>query len=513
MSPPPQTSAAPTICGRYQLIIKPNGRLDVLGSGAYGIVCRAADLAQGSALVAIKLIFRKSGESLERQLGGELLLRALPPHDNVVRLLEFAASISSTEMPMEWIAQSLIPDMSFPRCFRRQGSRIAAPVDVLECAVLVFECVNGPELFDWLMDDENYNGAAQRPAEADAKTVMAGLVAAVAHLHAVGCVHLDIKLENAKIASEDSCVKLLDFGFAMGGEANISRVRGERGTAQYMAPEMHLQPEYDGRAADVFALGVCLYTLANGCTPWKHTELHGDKLAMDARGRPLALDDEGQSWGDHFKRYMRKGCTITRHMFGKPALSPALTDLLDRMLAPDPRMRLATAAHVAAHPWFTGVPAPAELPLPETLPAPQRASSDPVYRGGLWGDELFVDDSSTPVLRRLRALVRGVAWLAPHLADRVADAADEATEEDAAAPVLIPRRRAAIGGSVWDRPAAAGSSATPAPQRLTASAGTFVAEEDPQAAAVGVVAARRWRVLAAAALLVAVGTVVGRRPK
>jgi serine/threonine protein kinase len=148
----------------------------------------------------------------------------------------------------------------------------------IEIAVLVFECIEGKELFDWLMEDgpEWWHGrdsANKRPAESDVRGVMAGLVRAVAHLHSMGVCHLDLKLENVKLTAAAAGVppseraRLLDFGFAEAGP-NIGQLRcGPCGTETYMAPEMDTALSYDGCKADVFALGACLYTLANKSPP------------------------------------------------------------------------------------------------------------------------------------------------------------------------------------------------------------------------------------------------------
>ena len=92
--PPPQPSrgtamaaAGAPLGGRYQLVADSTGKIDILGSGAYGIVCRAVDLQQDTT-VALKLIFKAPGEPLQARVGGELVLQHLQPHANVVRLLE-----------------------------------------------------------------------------------------------------------------------------------------------------------------------------------------------------------------------------------------------------------------------------------------------------------------------------------------------------------------------------------------------------------------------------------------
>lgn len=82
--------------------------------------------------------------------------------------------------------------------------------------------------------------------------------------------HLDIKLENVLI-SQDNSLRLCDFGFAK----QLNRPQtGTLGTQGYMAPEIASDwAEYDGTKADVFSLGVLLYTMAFGNPPFAHTKV------------------------------------------------------------------------------------------------------------------------------------------------------------------------------------------------------------------------------------------------
>eukprot|EP00900_Chrysochromulina_parva_P008840 jgi/Chrpa1/17958/Chrysochromulina_OHIO_Genome00025903-RA len=285
-SPPSKGAAGAPLGGRYQLVADSTGKIDILGSGAFGIVCRAVDLAQNT-MVALKLIFNAPGLPLQAQVGGELVLQHIQPHANVVRLLDYYPSMSSTELPMTHLAESLDPQRPIPhtvfRCFR--NGRFVAPMDAIEIAVLVYECIEGKELFDWLMEDrpEWWHGrdaAMDRPAESDVRGVMAGLVRAVAHLHSLGVCHRHLILENVMLTAAAAGVppseraRLLDFGFAEAGP-NIGQLNcGRTGTETYMAPEMHTALSYDGCKTDVFALGVCLYTLANKSPPWRHTRMN-----------------------------------------------------------------------------------------------------------------------------------------------------------------------------------------------------------------------------------------------
>jgi len=89
--------------------------------------------------------------------------------------------------------------------------------------------------------------------------------------HARGLVHRDIKPANihiGRVGYRDDFVKVLDFGLvktaAVGAEASLATVEGViMGTPAYMAPEMALGDDVDGRA-DLYALGCVAYYLLTG---------------------------------------------------------------------------------------------------------------------------------------------------------------------------------------------------------------------------------------------------------
>ena len=80
----------------------------------------------------------------------------------------------------------------------------------------------------------------------------------------MGVCHLDIKLENIMVDSDTNLPKLLDFGFAQfvyhpsGQEKKLTNYCG---TVPYIAPEIMRHDPFSGLKADVFSLGVVLYTL------------------------------------------------------------------------------------------------------------------------------------------------------------------------------------------------------------------------------------------------------------
>jgi serine/threonine protein kinase len=89
-------------------------------------------------------------------------------------------------------------------------------------------------------------------------------------LHSLRIAHLDLKPENV-LVNDSGCAQLIDFGFAMFSFRPISgHICGSVG---YIAPEIFRQPEFDGLAADIFSLGICLYSLFTGRVPFDDTRV------------------------------------------------------------------------------------------------------------------------------------------------------------------------------------------------------------------------------------------------
>ena len=140
---------------------------------------------------------------------------------------------------------------------------------------------------------------------------------ALVYAHECGVIHRDIKPENIMLL-ENGDIKLLDFGIAL--------IEGERqvgwqvfsspiGTPDYMAPERLLGQRGDARA-DIYAVGVVLYELLCGRTPFEET----DGFAIITRH--ISHDPQG----------------ILQF---NPALSPALATVVMRAIRRDPERRYA----------------------------------------------------------------------------------------------------------------------------------------------------------------------------
>ncbi len=78
--------------------------------------------------------------------------------------------------------------------------------------------------------------------------------------------HRDIKPENL-LVNEKNVLKICDFGWCIEGKSNEQR-ETFCGTLEYMAPEMLTSNPSYGSQVDVWALGVLLYELRHGQSPF-----------------------------------------------------------------------------------------------------------------------------------------------------------------------------------------------------------------------------------------------------
>jgi eukaryotic-like serine/threonine-protein kinase len=206
-------AAGGLVLGRYRL-------LERLGTGGFGTVHAARD-ERLDRDVAVKVI--PAGTAAPERAQREALAAARLEHPAVVAVFDAGED---------------------------EGARY-----------LVSELVRGEPL-DRLLD-------AGRLSDRDVLAVGLALADALAHAHARGVVHRDVKPQNVLVPDRPAgaVAKLADFGVAhLAGDEPLTRTGDVVGTLAYMAPEQADGARVDARA-DLYSLGLVLYEALAGVQP------------------------------------------------------------------------------------------------------------------------------------------------------------------------------------------------------------------------------------------------------
>jgi len=185
---------------------------------------------------------------------------------------------------------------------------------------IVMELVEGEPL------DRRIAGQALSPAAV--LRLGAQIAEGLAHAHARGVVHRDLKSANVAVTG-DGRAKILDFGIArriatgdLAAATQTAATLGDggqiAGTLPYMAPEV-LQGKPADAHSDLWALGVMLVEMAAGTLPFRGDTGFALSTAI-LRDRPDI----------------------------PPSIPPALAGIIARLLAKDPADRYQSASEVAA---------------------------------------------------------------------------------------------------------------------------------------------------------------------
>lgn len=263
---------------------------------------------------------------------------------------------------------------------------------------IVMELVEGPDLRSYL----NQRGTLS-PSEVC--RIGSGVASGLAAVHAAGIVHRDIKPENVLMKEVEGkpVPKLTDFGISSLVDTERARSTMLVGTPQYIAPEVSEGQDVTA-ASDLYALGILLYELTCGVTPFAG----GSVMAVLRRhsdvapGRPGSIPDELWdliSWLLN-KQAAQRPPTAKQVATVLDAIGPSLANFPPGQLLTEPPVPvtgLQTGVTMAVP--FTKTPATSALPRQSTQDVPAPPPLPPAS---------VTDSTEKPKKKRL-VLVAGIA--------------------------------------------------------------------------------------------------------
>jgi serine/threonine protein kinase/WD40 repeat protein len=261
--------------GRYKILEK-------IGEGGCGVVYVAEQTEPVRRRVALKVIkLGMDTKQVVARFEAERQALAMMDHPNIAKVLDAGttdAPVAQASPPASWPGVS--PGV------RSGGETPPKPAGEDARATLsagrpyfVMELVRGIKITDYC--DQNHLSTKER------LNLFIQICHAIQHAHQKGIIHRDIKPSNILVTLHDGVAvpKVIDFGIAKATEGRLTDATVYTqfsqfiGTPAYMSPE---QAEMSGldidTRSDIYSLGVLLYELLTGKTPFDANELASQGL-------------------------------------------------------------------------------------------------------------------------------------------------------------------------------------------------------------------------------------------
>jgi WD40 repeat protein/serine/threonine protein kinase len=227
------TTEEPPVAERPGTLIGPYKLLEQIGEGGFGVVFMAEQQQPLRRKVALKVL--KPGMDTRQVVArfeAERQALAIMDHPNIAKVFDGGATTSGRPY-------------------------------------FVMELVKGVPITDFC--DQNHLTPRQR------LELFLPVCRAVQHAHQKGVIHRDLKPSNVLVSRHDTTpvVKVIDFGIAkaLGQELTdktlFTGVAQMVGTPLYMSPEQAGMSDLDVDTSDIYSLGVLLYELLTGTTPFE----------------------------------------------------------------------------------------------------------------------------------------------------------------------------------------------------------------------------------------------------
>ncbi|KAF8556043.1 CAMK CAMKL CHK1 protein kinase [Imleria badia] len=271
-----------------------------IGGGGFSSVFQAVDV-ENHQVAACKLIYitDKTTDKDRKTVDKEMKIHAALKHRNV---LEFISAV---------IVEPKYQHLYVPGIY------------------MLLEFAAGGDLFDKIAPDV---GTGEDVAHLYFKQLVDGMARSLflQFIHAQGVCHRDLKPENLLLDAAGT-LKISDFGLSAvykQKETGKTRPLTERcGSLPYIAPELNYGVAYDAEPIDIWGMGVILFALLGGNTPW----------------------DEPTDRSPEFCRY------LSGEIFNEAPWTNFSTNALSLicgMLTLESGKRM-TMSEICGHPWFT----------------------------------------------------------------------------------------------------------------------------------------------------------------